>query len=112
MEQPEPDDAAIGVVIARLVDDARAYVRAELDYAGAVVADRLALARRALLFVSIAAVLVIAAAIALVVGLVLALAGLIGAGWATLVVVAVTLAVAALFGWAGVRRFGRATRRP
>ncbi len=61
---------------------------------------------------SIAAVLALAlalaAAIGLIVGAILTLATLVGPGWATLIVVGVSLVVAALLGWVAARGIRKA----
>lgn len=99
------DEESIGDLLSRLVEDGKQFARAELGYYRALAADKLDQARAGLILAGAAVLLLLAAAIALVVGLVLTLATLVGPGWATLIAVAVTLAVAGLLGWLAVRHF-------
>lgn len=104
-------DAAIGDLIAQLVADAQAYARAEADYWRSFAADR---ARDVAIGAGLAAtalVLAQGALIALLVGIILALASRVGAVAATGIVVATTLALAAGLGWLGYARL-RALARP
>ncbi|MBO9622792.1 MAG: phage holin family protein [Sphingomonas sp.] len=109
MEEPGAQEESIGELFGRLVEDGKGFARAELGYYRAVAADKLAQAKAGLILAGVALLLALAGAIALVVGLVLTLAALIGPGWATLVVVLATLLVAALLGWLAWRHFQRMT---
>ena len=69
------------------------------------------LLRVALAWAMICALLLVnAAAIGLIVGLVMTLMPLVGPGLATLIVVVVALAIAGLFGWLALKHFQHATR--
>jgi len=90
----------LGALVGRLADDARAYADAEANFYRTLAAKRLGEARVGLVLGGVAALLALAAAIALIVGLVLALATLVGPGAATLIVVLITAAIAAGLGLA------------
>ena len=89
---PEPGLASLAT---QLVDDARELVSAEVGLYKAKAGERLQAYKGAAIFFGIAGVLGLAALIALLVGLILSLATLIGPGLATLAVVGVTLIIAA-----------------
>lgn len=103
MAEIEPDeesgDESIGDLFGRLVDDAKGFGQAELDYYRILVRERLRAAKTSLWMGAVAMSLALAASVALVVGLVLTLAPLVGPGWATLIVVSVALGLASLMGW-------------
>lgn len=107
MEEPQAQEESVGQLFGRLVEDGKGYARAEVAYYRALAADKFDEAKAGLLLAGAALLLLIAAAIALVVGLVFALATLVGPGWATLIVVVVTLAIAGLLGWLAARHFRR-----
>ena len=98
MAGPETDES-IGELFTRLVDDAKLYGRAELDYYRTLARERLRAGRSSLWMGGVALALGNAAGIALVVGMVLTLSPLVGPGLATLIVVVVALALAGLMGW-------------
>lgn len=99
MDAPEPDEKSIGELLQRLVEDGRGYAEAEIGYYRTLLRARLRDARSMLWMGAVALALALAAAVALVVGLVLTLSPLVGPGLATLIVVAVFLAISALMGW-------------
>ena len=92
-------------LVSRVVDDAKEVARAEVDLVKAQAVAKLAGFRAAAILFATAALLVVAAFIGLVVGLILTLAQYLGAGWATLIVVGVAIALAALLGWLGSQRW-------
>lgn len=92
-------------LVSRAVDDAKEVARAEIALVRAQAAARVAQYRAAALLFAAAGTLCIAAAVAGTVGLVLTLGPRIGYGWATLLVVAAFLLVAAVLGRLGVTRF-------
>jgi hypothetical protein len=112
MTDPNTEQLGLGELLVRLGDDARGYARAEIDYYRAVAAERLLLARGALLAGALALSLAIAAAVGLVVGIILTLATLVGPGWSTLIVVSASLLMAALLGWTAWRGIQRAIGKP
>ena len=89
----EPRDESIGELLGRLADDGRAYVKAELGVYRAIAARRAARARSGLISLAIGAVLLISSITALLLGLVLWLATLIGPLLAGLAVTAVLVLV-------------------
>lgn len=94
-------------LVSRVVDDAKEVARAEVDLVKAQAVAKLAGFRAAAILFATAALLVVAAFIGLVVGLILTLAQYLGAGWATLIVVGVAIGLAALLGWLGSQRWRR-----
>ena len=89
----EPRDESIGELLGRLADDGRAYVKAELGVYRTIAARRAARARSGLIALAIGAVLLISSITALLLGLVLWLATLIGPLLAGLAVTAVLVLV-------------------
>ena len=107
MELREPvlrDEASIPTLIARLTTDARDVARAEVDLAKAKVGEAVTRYRTAAIFFAVAAVLGLAALIALLVGLIMTLATLVGPGSATLIVVGAVLAAAGVLAMMGKGR--------
>jgi hypothetical protein len=109
VEEPGDQEESIGALFGRLVEDGKGFARAEIGYYRAVAVDKLAQAKAGLILGGAAVLLALAAAIALIVGLVMTLATLVGPGWATLIVVVATIAIAALLGWLACRHFRRMT---
>ena len=97
-------------LVSRVVDDAKAVGRAELAVLRAQARLRMLAYRDASLLLGGAALAGMCAAIALTVGTLMVFAACVGPGWATLIVVAVLLVLAALLGWLGIDR-ARVTRR-
>lgn len=102
------DDQGIGEVVSRLSENAKAYARAEADYAKTVASSRANAAKPGLIMVVLALLLAIAAVVALVVGLLMSLETLVGPLAATAIVVVVTLALAGLLGMMGAKGIQRA----
>lgn len=94
-------DDGIASLVGRLVDDGRSVVSAEIALYKAKAVERVDAYRSATIFFAIAAVLALAGLIALLVGLILSLATLIGPLGATAIVVSVVFAAAAVFGLIG-----------
>jgi len=88
------DDASIGTLVGRLVEDARGLAGAEIALVKARAGERIGAYKNAIVFFAIAGVLSLATLIALLVGLILSLATLVGPGLATLIVVVAMLAIA------------------
>lgn len=100
-------DESLGVLLGRLIEDAKGLGQAELDYYRALAITKLDEARSSLWMGAAAASLMMAASIALVVGSVLTLSPLVGPGFATLIVVALTFGLAWLLGtraWRTIKR--------
>lgn len=108
MEAPHLEDAGIGELIGQLTEDAKDYARAEVDYFKAVAQAKVAEVKGAAIAAVLALALALAAAIGLIVGAILTLATLVGPGWATLIVVGVSLVIAALLGWTAARGIRKA----
>jgi hypothetical protein len=110
MIEPSPGEpASIAALFSRLIDDAERFVRAEVRLYRAQALARLTDAKAAILMGGIAFLLVQSAIIAMLVGLVLILRRPLGAVGATLVVVVVALAVAALLGRLAFSRIKKMT---
>lgn len=104
----ELDDETIGGLFARLIDDGRDLVRAEIALHLATWRERVRDVRGAIVLVAVAALLVATSFVGLAVGCVLALSRWIGPFGAGLVVTLLTLLIAGLLGWLAARRFAAA----
>jgi hypothetical protein len=100
----EPTVAALAT---QLIDDSRELVSAEVALHKARLAERLVAYRGAAIFFAAAGVLALAALIALLVGLILSLATLIGPGWATAAVIGGTLLIAGVLAMIGKGRLAK-----
>jgi hypothetical protein len=96
MGDPMEDDGSIGALFARLIGDAKQFVRAELRVYRAQLSIRLGGARTVLILGVVALLLAQSALIGLILGLLLILSGPLGPAGATAVVVGVSLALAGL----------------
>ena len=74
----DPRDEGIADLVSRLVEDGRAYARAELDLLKQIARHRAGRARNGLIALAAGAVLLLSSLTALILGLVLGLAVLIG----------------------------------
>ena len=74
----DPRDEGIGDLVSRLLEDGRAYARAELDLVKQIARHRADRARNGLIALAAGAVLLLSSLTALILGLVLGLAVLIG----------------------------------
>lgn len=99
-----PDRPGISELAGRTIADLKTYARAEIALVKGQVAARAAGAKGAAIFLVAALLLAIGAVGALLVGLIMTLATLVGPGWATLIVVGLTLVVAGLLAWLGIKR--------
>jgi len=88
-------------LVTQLATDARDVAKAEIALARAKAGYAVTRYKSAAIRFAIAGVLALAALIALLVGAIMALATLIGPGWATLAVVGVVLVIAALLALSG-----------
>ena len=98
------DDEGIAALVGRAVEDTRGLVGAEIELYKARFAERAGAYKTAVVFFAIAGVLALAALIALLVGLILTVATLVGPGFATLIVVGVVLAAAGALALVGKRK--------
>lgn len=95
---------SVSHLLSRLVDDVRNLVQAEVALQKAKLSERLAGYKSAVVFFAAAGVLALAALIALLVGLIMTLATLVGPGWATLIVVLSVFVIAGVLGLIGKSR--------
>jgi protein-S-isoprenylcysteine O-methyltransferase Ste14 len=104
---PQPPERPIGELVHELIDNGKAYARAELDLYKAIAAAKgKALAIPAAMFVA-AFTCILAAVTALALGVVIALETFIGPLAAGFVGMLIFAAIAGLLGWAGYQRLRR-----
>ena len=101
---PERDEESLAALAGRAVEETRGLVAAEIELYKARFAERAGAYRSAAAFFVVAGVLGLAALIALLVGLILSLATLVGPGFATAIVVVAVLVIAAVMGLIGKRK--------
>ena len=101
--QPALDEAPIGDLFGRLIDDGKAYAKAEVDLAKARGMAQVDRAKRPAIFGVLAFFFALAAVIALVMTLVLSLASLIGPLGGGLLATVITLGVAGGLGYAAAK---------
>ena len=99
----ETGEVGLPHLVTQLLDDTKDVVRAEIAVYKAKAAERVNAYKGAAIFFGAAAVLGLAALIALLVGLILTLATLVGPGWATLIVIGAVLLIAGVLGYVGSR---------
>lgn len=102
----DPRDESIGDLFGRLVDDGRAYAKAEIDLYREIALHRAGRARTGLIALAAGAVLLLSSLTALILGLVLGLAALIGpllAGLAVAALLALTGYLLIRYGIAGLK---------
>lgn len=92
----EPQDESLGALLGRLAQDGRDFVKAEVGVYKAIAARRMKRARNGLIALAVGAVLMICSVTALLLGLVLWLATLIGPLLAGLAVAALLILVGLL----------------
>jgi uncharacterized membrane protein len=109
LTQPVLEETSIPSLVARLTGDAREMAAAEIALAKAKVSDTTQRYKAAAIFFGAAGVLALAGLIALLVGLIVTLATLIGPGLATLVVVGVVFVLAGILAMVGRSRLVRKT---
>ncbi len=100
---------ALPGLVAQLLQDGAAVLRAEVTLFRTRVATRLAAAKTGLILLAAAGVVALVSLIGLVTGLVMALAGLVGPAFAGLIVLVVGLLIAGVLGWIGAAQL---TSRP
>jgi protein-S-isoprenylcysteine O-methyltransferase Ste14 len=105
--EPPPPERPIGELIHELIENGKAYARAEIGLVKAIAAAKgKALAMPAVMF-GLAFVCALAAVTALAVGVVIALDTFIGPLAAGFVGMLIFAAIAGLLGWAGYQRLRR-----
>jgi type III secretory pathway component EscS len=102
----------LGGLIGQLIEDARSLAQAEVDLFKSKAFALLRRSRIAIVLLLIAACLAFASVVALMLGLVLALAPLVGAALAGVILLAGGLAMAALLGWLAIRLLAGPARKP
>ncbi len=107
-DEGAPQRPTLGVLFARLADQLRTLIRAELGLYRAEAEWRAVSFGWAAAYLLGALALVQAITVALFVGLILALAPLWGTGWAVAAVTLGGLLLAALLGWLGYRKIAAA----
>jgi hypothetical protein len=104
-DHPRPGgEASLGELATRLIEDAKAYARAEIDLAKAIAADKSRSIVIAAILFAAAMLVAIGAVCALSVAIFIALALQIGPVWGGLATFIIVGAVAALIGWLGWRK--------
>ena len=98
------DELPLPALVSRLVDDAKDVARAEVAVYKAKAAERAQAYKGAIIFFVAAGVLTLEALGALLVGLIMTLATLVGPGFATLIVVGVVFAAAGILAFVGKGR--------
>jgi hypothetical protein len=102
----------LGGLIGQLVEDARTLAQAEIKLFKSKAFALLRRSRTAILLLLIAACLAFASVVALMLGLVLALAPLVGAALAGVILLVGGLLFAALLGWLAIRLLAGPPRKP
>lgn len=100
----EPEQPSVGELVQQLAVDAREFATAEVAVVKARALEKVNRYRIAGVFFGIALVLASAAIPALLVGLIMTLTPIVGAGLATLIVIGVTLAIAGVLALIGKSR--------
>ena len=104
----DSDEASIPLLARQLVDDGKDFVRAEIALYRARFSARLGNARTAAILAVVAIALAQGILVAGLVGLVLVLSAIVGAGWATVIVVLGGLAIVAILALVAVRLLRKA----
>lgn len=102
----------LGGLIGQLIEDARALARAEIKLFKSKALDLFRRSRAAILLLLIAACLAFASLVALMLGLVLALAPLVGAALAGVILLVAGLALAGLLAWLAIRLIAGPPAKP
>ena len=103
-DEPRDDDS-IASLISRAIADAENVARAEIELQKAKVVARIDGARDGILLLLASVATGSVALTALVVGVLMVLAPIVGPAWATAIVVGSLMVVAALLGWFAMRHF-------
>lgn len=114
VDQSEPEERvgrqSLPDLFVELADDGRDWLNAEIAVYRAEARRRLIIAGIGLGLLTLAAALIAGTLVALLVGVVFALAPVLGAGWATAIVIAVALVIAAISAQAGRLQLRKLTR--
>ena len=106
---PNRENEKLSTLVVGLVEDTRGLAKAELALTKARIGERVAAYKTAAIFFVVAGGLALAALIALLVGLIISLATLIGPGLATAAVVIAVLVIAAVLGIVGKGKLAKPT---
>jgi hypothetical protein len=101
---PPDNERAIGDIVSDLVDDAKAYARAELDLAKAIAADKARGLKVGAALLAIAAFVAFGAITALSVGIFAFLAGFLGPLLGGIIAFLLIGAIAGVLAWAGIAK--------
>lgn len=93
------DEDSLGDLFGRASADAKAYARAEIKLIQARATARVRAVQGAVIVGLLAAVLAFATLVALLIGLILVIAGMPGSGWGTLAVALGGFLLSAILGW-------------
>ena len=102
------EDESLAGLAGRAIEETRGLVTAEIELYKARLGERVSAYTSAAVFFAIAGVLALAALIALLVGLIISMATLVGPGLATAIVVGVVLIAAAVLALIGKRKLAPA----
>lgn len=105
-------DDNVATLMTRLVDDTRSLASAEIALYKARLGERTSAYKNAAIFFAAAGVLALAALIALLVGLILSIATLVGPGFATAIVVGVVFVIAGILAVIGKGKLAPAKVAP
>lgn len=103
-DQASGDDRGIGEIVSDLIDDAKAYARAEADLAKAIAADKAQGLKIGAILLVVALVVAFGAVTALSVGIFALLATFLGPLLGGIVAFVLIGAVAGLLAWAGIAK--------
>ena len=109
-QSEEVEHQSLPDLFAELLDDSRDWLSAEVAVYRAEARRRLIIAGIGLGLLTLAATLVAGTLVALLVGVMFALAPVVGAGWATAIVIGVALIVATISAQAGRLQLRKLTR--
>ena len=99
----DASEESLPELVSRAVDNAKEVVRAEAALAKAQAVAKVGGYRNPVILFAVAGLLALAALFGLIDGLILTLAPQVGPGWATVIVIGAVLALAGLLGWLGSR---------
>lgn len=100
----EPEDAPIGDLVGRLIDQGKGYARAEVGLARAIAAAKVDAAKLPAILLGAALLFVIAGVVVFCITIALALATLIGPLAGGLIATLIAFAIAGLLAFVGVRK--------
>lgn len=112
MIESDLQDDNVATLMSRLVDDTRSLATAEIALYKARLGERTSAYKNAAIFFAAAGVLALAALIALLVGLILSIATLVGPGFATAIVVGVVFLIAGILAMIGKGKLAPAKVTP